>query len=148
MGGRNNSEGRVEVCFQRQWGTVCNDAWDTRDAMVVCRQLGLNSECKLNIPFSVLLSLNFRAGLLTAPCDILFIIFQLADTAAINVDSNIFGPGFGPIFLDEVNCTGNETNLGDCAHRGVGVHDCDHDEDAGVICSQQGMYRNGDALLH
>ena len=52
LGGRSKLEGRVEVCFRenRIWGTLCDDLWDWRDAMVACRQLGVNPECKrLNI---------------------------------------------------------------------------------------------------
>nr|XP_054767677.1 adhesion G-protein coupled receptor G7-like [Lytechinus pictus] len=46
-----------------------------------------------------------------------------------------FGQGSGDILLDDVLCTGNETNLLECSYLGIDVNDCTHDEDAGVICS-------------
>ena len=39
VGGQVDNEGRVEVCRNEEWGTVCDDHWSTEDAGVACRQL-------------------------------------------------------------------------------------------------------------
>ena len=39
-GGTSVSNGRVEVCVNEGWGTICSDYWDNNDASVVCSQLG------------------------------------------------------------------------------------------------------------
>ena len=99
--GLSPGRGRVEVFTGGRWGTVCDDAWDTKGAAVVCRQLG----------------------------------FAYAVRAAKRAE---FGEGHTlPILLDDVRCTGSERNLLECAHAGLGSHNCDHQEDAGVVCSRE-----------
>ena len=97
VNGGTDNEGRVEVYYNDEWGTVCDDEWDLNDAQVVCRQLG----------FGPPITARNRA---------------------------YYGPGSGQIWLDNVNCAGSESNIEDCSHRGWGIQNCDHGEDAGVEC--------------
>ena len=93
----------MEIYYNGQWGTVCDDSWDLNDARVVCRQLG----------------------------------FEDANFAYQN-SPRYYGQGSGPIWLDDVQCTGYESSLSSCRHNGWGRHNCGHHEDAGVRCGVRG----------
>lgn len=91
--------GRVEVHADGEWGTVCDDLWNMKNAAVVCRQLGFRYTLKAS-------------------------------------KHSEFGEGKNlRILLDDVQCEGSEASLLDCKHTGVGVHNCAHYEEAGVVCS-------------
>ncbi|XP_037400456.1 deleted in malignant brain tumors 1 protein-like isoform X2 [Pygocentrus nattereri] len=98
VNGFDSCSGRVEVYYNDQWRTVCDNDWDINDATVVCREM--------------------RCG-----------------RAISALHSAHFGQGSGPIHLDHVGCSGNESSLSNCSYNGFGKHNCSHGEDAGVICS-------------
>ena len=62
-------------------------------------------------------------------------------SGAIARGSAYFGQGTGSILLDDVQCTGNEVSIFSCYHNSIGLHDCGHNDDAGVVCFE-GEYIN------
>ena len=60
---------------------------------------------------------------------------QLGYSGGDALDDNEFGSGTGAIWLDDVMCTGSESQLSSCTANPYGDNNCGHHEDAGVICS-------------
>ena len=52
------------------------------------------------------------------------------------IKGTTYAGGSGPIWLDDLECTGNETSLLDCVHKPWGVSNCAHTEDVAVQCLQ------------
>ncbi len=132
VGGSNEFEGRVEVCNDNQWGTVCDDLWDSNDAMVVCRQLGYTGTYVRMYACTQQHSSVKQKKEFKSLSDVCKYICHTAD--GISLSNAAFGAGVDPIWLDSVSCTGSELTLLSCPNDGLGLHDCSHFEDAGVRC--------------
>ena len=123
------TEGRLEICVNGHWGTVCNDGvndgdmFDKNAARVVCRQLGFPESSKF-----------FQIHHIIRIYKMFFLMPALPEV----ITGVFFGGGasFQSIHLDALRCTGTEPNLLNCTHNGIGEHDCQHTEDVGIICVQ------------
>ena len=125
VGGRYSSEGRVEICINGLWGTVCDDYWDNNDATVVCRQLGFSVGVSgSGIEYMTTCFLNLHS----LSC------YPFLVTSALYGYQHNFGRGTGPVFLNRLRCSGTESSLLSCSHRGIRFNWCGHYEDAGVVC--------------
>jgi len=108
----NGDCGRVEVQHNGVWGYICDDDFDEKDAAVVCRQL----------------------------CSTLSCTGEGASVVPASEYGDMSGGG-GKIWLDDLECTGEETALDDCGKHsgGWGAHNCGDYEYIGVCCPDSGL---------
>ena len=126
------NEGRVEVCINNAWGTVCDHSWNSNDAKVVCAQLGfLRQGITMCILCAIFLHLNINL--------VLFDDTKFCSGATAHV-SAYFGGGNGPILLGGLLCSGDEESLLDCQRDMFEAITCKHTEDAGVTCISKPHY--------
>ena len=119
-------EGRVEVCHDGRWGTVCDSQWTDNHTAVVCRHLG----------FSDIIGGRLKASLLS---DKVCIAHSTSDSTSFT--SERFGKGSGHVFVDYINCNGSEStllgswyNYGRSCSSFTHYYGCSHNNDVGVRC--------------
>ena len=98
-------QGRVEVCVNNTWGTICTTFWDTNDTAVVCQQLGFSSSGIYSIRFTVYYYHMTMYVVHVAPLD--------------SRIYNGYGERYLPLHVIDINCTGEEATIWDCPHNAV-----------------------------
>ena len=61
---------------------------------------------------------------------------------------NTYEIGSGQIWLDNVTCTGDETDFVQCSHNGWGRHNCDHSQDVSISCAGRDRGQQFQTLQH
>ncbi|XP_041035294.1 scavenger receptor cysteine-rich type 1 protein M130-like, partial [Carcharodon carcharias] len=159
--GESVCDGRVEVYYGGVWGRVMDTEWNFNDADVVCRQLNCRTAISVynhskfgkdHIQVRLADGGSRCAGRLDlyyngtwgTVCDD---SWDLPDARVVcdqlkcgqSLDATVsgwFGPGAGPIWLHNLKCTANDSVLWECPAGPRAQSDCNHKEDAGVICSE------------
>ena len=107
-----SSIGRVELCVNGTWGTICSDYFDDNDAVVVCRQLGY-TPLGIHVCLWAIMFILLRAGSISM--------------------GNIKPEHYLPFHFIDLNCTGNESTIWDCPGN-ESITKCLSTHDAAVAC--------------
>ena len=113
VNGSTQQSGRLEVCTNNIWGTVCGDGFDVTDAYVVCRELGLG---------------------ISGKCIINIMIYLLITEPTVYINSH-FGDGNEAIVFSNMQCGGYEGSVSDCDKMNYGTFSCSRSNVVGIICS-------------
>ncbi|XP_066524960.1 scavenger receptor cysteine-rich type 1 protein M130-like [Hoplias malabaricus] len=162
--GGSRCAGRVEVLHRGQWGTVCSDDWDMRDAAVVCREL------KCGEAVDALSDAHFGAGVRlvggslcsgrvevlhgetwSTVCDAGFdqqdaevVCRELGCGRPVEVlGAAAFGRGEDQVWSEELQCRGNESQISFCPKSSSLKYSCSHDNDVGLVCAHSVRLVNG-----
>ncbi|XP_050804197.1 deleted in malignant brain tumors 1 protein-like [Gopherus flavomarginatus] len=140
------NESNLWVCPFREWGQ--HNCGDHEDAGVICsgsKQISLVNgadHCAGRVEIYYQDTWGTACDDSWDLSDANVVCKELGCGHAINAPvSAHYGQGSGVIWLDDVNCSGTETNLWTCPSRGWDQHSCGHHEDAGVLCSEHKQIR-------
>lgn len=105
----NATSGRVEICINNVWGTVCDNGFGYNEAAVVCGQLNMFRKGEKE-KICAHLAINYA--------DHIYTLLHCSGAIAF-LDSSTFGSGTGPVFLEfsGKKCLGTEDNVLECNHR-------------------------------
>ncbi|XP_071486160.1 scavenger receptor cysteine-rich domain superfamily protein-like [Diadema antillarum] len=156
-GGPSSDRGRIEIFHENRWGTICNNNWSRKEALVACRQLGFpgvaissyyyrpaegdlrlvggtsSDNGRLEIyhdyEWGTICDSTWSAREAVVAC-------RQLDFPSVSIPFRDYGSGEGPIHLERISCTGTEWQLRSCDIAVWGTSNCEHSQDVGIKCSR------------
>jgi len=128
-------EANIAACRHSDWGRHnCRHSDDVSVSCVIVRLVGGPSppegrlEVRYNDTWGTVCDDDFD------DVDASVVCYMLGYGREGHVMGNRYGAGSGPIWLDNVDCSGTETSIVDCVHQGWGRQNCRHSDDVSVSC--------------